>query len=265
MIRQGNRHDWSSRDHRDFKGLRAVVFALAIFWLLVVALSFGSTGVAHSEPLAVIHVKSTTACTAGSDRSSAGCAASKLDIPKADDLVAPCPDANSCWPASGALPLKRFSDVAPTEFVDGCNNPATARGTQLPIPWSAAADPCKIWKIWPASTFAAANTTGTFKLSWVAPTQNTDGSALTDLAGFWIYSAANGSALGKLVQIKSAATTSTELSGYGPGSYQFAMSAYNAAGTESALTQAVPITVVTAPKVPGAPVSLSIVEVKLSQ
>jgi len=105
----------------------------------------------------------------------------------------------------------------------------------------------------------APNTTGTFRLSWTAPTKNTDGSPLTDLAGFRIYSSINGADQAQIKDLP-ASTTSVELSGYGPGTYTFALSALNAAGAESARATSKPV-VVKINQVPGAPGDLSITSV----
>lgn len=201
--------------------------------------------------------------------------------PTNDTAVLSCPPgtaAADCAWGKPAFAWRRFGDLAPDAFVNVCAaaiEPGPFAPPNRPTVDPNCGDPCgcgneldkktNILKSAVVLTSTApGNTTGTFKITWTPPTQNTDGSALTDLAGFWIYSAANGSPLGKLAQIKSPTMTSSDLSGYGPGSYQFALSAYNAAGTESALTNAVPITVVSVPKVPGTPANVSITRVELS-
>lgn len=94
---------------------------------------------------------------------------------------------------------------------------------------------------------------GAFRLRWTIPAQNTNGTALTDLAGFWIYSAAEGTPLGKMLQIPSPTVTTIDLTGYGPGKYQFAMTAYNSEGTEGSMTPALSVEQPKpAPNVPGA-------------
>lgn len=215
----------------------------------------------HAEQLALVSTPA-GACIAGAPRAS--CTVQRLDTPKADDLVFPCPTTDGCWVNGTAMPAAKFADLPSTTAIDGCNNPAVAKGAALPNPWDATKDPCgDHWKIVLKSAYTV-NTTGAFRLTWTPPTQNTDGSALTDLAGFWVYSAANGAPLGKLVQLKQPTLTQSELSGYGPGVYQFAMTAYNAKGAESTLTTAVSITIVQADKVPGQPVNVTITRVEFS-
>lgn len=85
------------------------------------------------------------------------------------------------------------------------------------------------------------------KLSWSAPTQNDNGTALTDLAGFKVYSAAvnaDGSApsaaqLSLLTTIADKAAVSKQLTGYGWGKYYFSMTAYNSKLVESARSSVV--------------------------
>ena len=71
-------------------------------------------------------------------------------------------------------------------------------------------------------------------LSWVAPTQNTDGSTLTDLAGFRVYSGAATGSLTMQQQIANPATLTFTATGLSVGTRYFAVTAYNTAGVESA-------------------------------
>ena len=45
------------------------------------------------------------------------------------------------------------------------------------------------------------NATGSVTLSWTAPTENTNGTALTDLAGYWIYYGTSANALTKSTKV----------------------------------------------------------------
>jgi Putative Ig domain len=57
-------------------------------------------------------------------------------------------------------------------------------------------------------TVTAPTANGSAALSWTAPTQNTDGSALTDLAGYRVYHGTSPSALSDVVQVPGATSTS---------------------------------------------------------
>ena len=75
--------------------------------------------------------------------------------------------------------------------------------------------------------------TGSASLSWTAPTENTDGTPITGLAGYYVYYGTSANALTMSVTISDAAATSYVLSGLSPGTYYFAVVAYNAAGMDS--------------------------------
>jgi hypothetical protein len=76
--------------------------------------------------------------------------------------------------------------------------------------------------------------TGTATLSWTPPTQNTDGSALTNLAGYRISYGASATELILTVQVSSPGASSYTISNLSPGTYFFAVRAYTSGGTESA-------------------------------
>lgn len=101
-------------------------------------------------------------------------------------------------------------------------------------------------------------------LSWTPATTNTDDSALTDLKGHWLYSAACGSPLGKQVFIAAPATT-YRVEGLAQGCYDFALTATNAADTESAKSASVQATIAALPKVPGAPGNVVVIEVGIGE
>jgi hypothetical protein len=79
---------------------------------------------------------------------------------------------------------------------------------------------------------AAASAAGSASLSWTAPTQNTDGSAVTNLAGYRIYHGTTANALNDVVEVGAGVTSYT----YGQlasGTHYFALAAYTTNGTVS--------------------------------
>jgi hypothetical protein len=70
-------------------------------------------------------------------------------------------------------------------------------------------------------------------LTWTAPTQNTDGTPLTDLAGFIVRYGNTPDLLDRAVQIPSSLITSAEIGSLWPGEWYFQVIAYNSAGAES--------------------------------
>ena len=74
----------------------------------------------------------------------------------------------------------------------------------------------------------------TATLTWTAPTENTDGTPLTDLAGFKIkYGMSQGGPYDEEVDIPDPAATTHVVTPLAAGSWFFVSTAYNAIGTES--------------------------------
>ena len=84
---------------------------------------------------------------------------------------------------------------------------------------------------------------GSITLSWTPPTQNTDGSALTDLAGYRIYWGPQATNYTNSVAVMSPGITSYVVENLASGTYYFAATAVNAYGVESALSTAAPAVV----------------------
>ncbi|HEY7639427.1 MAG TPA: putative Ig domain-containing protein [Steroidobacteraceae bacterium] len=84
---------------------------------------------------------------------------------------------------------------------------------------------------------------GTATLSWMPPTQNTDGSSLSNLAGFRISYGSSPSALTQTIQIANAGIATYVVTGLSSGSWYFAVRAYNSSGAESANSSVVSKTI----------------------
>lgn len=76
-------------------------------------------------------------------------------------------------------------------------------------------------------------TTGNAKLAWTPPTQNSDGSVITNLAGFRLYHGVAESNLVTTVQLADPSATTYTFSGLPLGTRYFALRSYNTAGVES--------------------------------
>lgn len=83
------------------------------------------------------------------------------------------------------------------------------------------------------STTESRACTGSASLSWTPPTRNTDGT-LSGLAGYRVSYGTSPNALTQTVQISNASATSYAVSNLTPGTYYFAVRAYNSTGGESA-------------------------------
>ena len=86
---------------------------------------------------------------------------------------------------------------------------------------------------------AVTSSTGTATLHWVVPTENTNGTALTDLAGVRIYYGTSASNLSQMVQMASTSQTSYTVSNLTAGVWYFASRAYTTTGVQSALSSVV--------------------------
>jgi len=74
---------------------------------------------------------------------------------------------------------------------------------------------------------------GSVTLSWTPPTQNDDGTALTDLAGYKIYWGTTPGSYPNRVTISNAGISSYVVEGLAPGTYEFVATSFNASGVES--------------------------------
>ena len=94
-----------------------------------------------------------------------------------------------------------------------------------------------------AITVAAAIATSNVSVSWTPPTQNADGSTLTDLSGYKIhYGMASGNYSGS-VTVSNAGLTRYDLDSLPKGKIFIAMTAMNTAGAESDFSKEVAVTV----------------------
>ena len=107
---------------------------------------------------------------------------------------------------------------------------------------------------WPGQTQAL--------LTWTPPTLNTDGTALTNLAGYRVSYGASSQQLVQTQQVANPGATSYTITNLTPGTWYFGVKAYTTQGSESALSNIVSRAVTgpvewnqsTGVKVPQAPV-----------
>lgn len=80
---------------------------------------------------------------------------------------------------------------------------------------------------------------GTATLSWTPPTQNTDGTALTNLAGYRISYGSSATAMTQVIQVANPGVTRYTVSNLEAGTHYFGIRAYNSAGAESSVSNVV--------------------------
>lgn len=88
----------------------------------------------------------------------------------------------------------------------------------------------------PFAINVTASSIGAASLSWTAPTQNTDGSALTNLSGYRIYYGTSSGALTQTIQLNNPSVSTYMVENLSPATYYFAVRAITSAGAESALS-----------------------------
>jgi hypothetical protein len=84
-----------------------------------------------------------------------------------------------------------------------------------------------------AITVSDAPANGSATLRWTAPTRNTDGSALTNLAGYRIFYGTSSGSMTQMIQVGNGGITSYVVSNLSPATYYFTVRAYNSGGAES--------------------------------
>jgi hypothetical protein len=103
---------------------------------------------------------------------------------------------------------------------------ALAGGCRDPGPGAAPATPAQ----------SAGDTTRSATVSWEAPTTNTNGTALTDLAGYRIYYGSSPEHLGHSLKISTIGLQTYVIENLEPGTWYFAVMAVAANGAESKLS-----------------------------
>lgn len=74
---------------------------------------------------------------------------------------------------------------------------------------------------------------GSMSLSWTAPTENTDGSALTDLAGYNLYYGKSSGQYDKTLRIDNPSVSTYLIDNLLPDTYYVAATSFNTSGVES--------------------------------
>ncbi len=74
---------------------------------------------------------------------------------------------------------------------------------------------------------------GSVTLSWIPPTENSDGSALLDLAGYKIYWGTTSGNYPNSITIDNASVSTYVVDNLSPGTYEFVATSLNSAGVES--------------------------------
>ncbi len=169
------------------------------------------------------------ACGGGSDGSSSA-AATSANTDTAAALVSP-----------NVGLIDRTSGVDSTASVA-----SVASNTTSTAPSTAATTPASGTNTSTTSTSTVAKTTppvktvnGVATLDWLPPTENSDGSVLTNLAGYTVYYGTSPDNLSQSVKVTNPGLTAYAVTGLTSGTWYFAVTSYSADGVESSRTTTV--------------------------
>jgi hypothetical protein len=164
-----------------------------------------------------------------------------LSLPtKAQAAVAPTcslttPSQLSKVPSPAALILTYSSSNAATCTATSTGNQTAWTGSK-PLSGGQTLTGIKASADYAYTCSSAVASTGSASLSWTPPTQNSDGSALTDLAGTNLYWGSSASTLTNKIPVTDPAKTAYQVDTLPVGLIYFGAKAYNAAGVESAFS-----------------------------
>jgi hypothetical protein len=86
-------------------------------------------------------------------------------------------------------------------------------------------------------------TTGVATLDWQPPTENSDGSALTNLAGYTVYYGTSPDSLTQSLKVTNPGLTAYTVTNLSSGTWYFAVTSYSSTGVESTRTGTVSTTI----------------------
>jgi hypothetical protein len=131
--------------------------------------------------------------------------------------------------------------VAPTNSTGTTTPPpqtsADTGGSSAPSTGSGSGSTGSTTPTTPPSTPPTTPVTGTaVSLAWVAPTQNSNGTPISDLAGYKIHYGTASANYTKVVAVSNPSLSRYVLDSLESGTYFFAITAYNSKGIESTLS-----------------------------
>jgi len=130
-----------------------------------------------------------------------------------------------------AVATSKIHEVAPVVSITSPANRAVfLEGRPVPL-LATAESPGGLGAIGGADTPGAV--LGSVLVSWLPPTENEDGTALRDLAGYRIRWGSADGGLGGSLTIDNPGLSAVVIGNLAPGTYEFTMTAYNAKGVES--------------------------------
>jgi len=176
------------------------------------------------------------ACGGGSSGSSSTAAAS-ADTDMTSALVAP--NVGMIDRSQGSDSSESAASVATVSSNTAATTPATTTATAATTPASPGASVGTVTKV----TTPIKTVNGVATLDWMPPTENNDGSALTNLAGYTVYYGTDRNDLSQSVKVSNPGLASYTVTGLTSGTWYFAVTSYSADGVESTRTTTVSTTI----------------------
>ena len=173
--------------------------------------------------MALLSVAAVLAGCGGSDGSSGGAS-------EADASASPSVDASASPSVTGSSPA---AVVANTAVVSGSTSASTPIGTAS-TPAAASSN---------SNSSATTSSTQSVTLSWAAPTENTNGTALTNLAGYVIYYGTSATTMTQQISVNTVGMLVYQIPDLAPGNWYFQIVSVNSAGVQSSPSATVTMSV----------------------
>jgi hypothetical protein len=93
------------------------------------------------------------------------------------------------------------------------------------------------------TTTTTTTTNGVATLDWMPPTENSDGSVLTNLAGYTVYYGTSPDSLTQSIKVTNPGLTAYSVTNLSSGTWYFAVTSYSSVGVESTRTGTVSTTI----------------------
>jgi hypothetical protein len=188
--------------------------------------SFTRTQVRHAVLLTLVTVG--LAACGGDEVSNAVDSADSVAavIPEAKGVAADAMTAAATLPAASSIStgsVNRGPIASPSPVSEPGSAPVS---TPTPTPT-------------PKPTPAPTPSTGTVTVDWTPPTENTDGSVLTNLAGYEIYYSTNPNNLTETVKVTNAGLSAYTMSDLASGTWYFAIAAVSSTGAQSTRSETI--------------------------
>ena len=94
-----------------------------------------------------------------------------------------------------------------------------------------------------SSSSASTSSTQAVTLSWSAPTENTNGTALTNLAGYVIYYGTSATAMTQQINVNTVGMLVYQIPDLAPGNWYFQIMSVNSAGVQSSASATVTMSI----------------------